>query len=72
MRDFFHIDRVNGTIEEERILWREVAAAPGKKENIFAFKKREKRSERGTFPRVSSITVTGEEKRRSTTAPRKK
>ena len=43
MRDFFHIDRVNGTIEEERILWREVAAAPGKKENIFLHSRREKK-----------------------------
>ena len=32
--------RVNGTIEKARILWREVAAAPGKKEKIFAFKKK--------------------------------
>ena len=49
MRDFFHIGRVNGTIEEERILWREVAAAPGKKENIFAFKKREKKIREGNL-----------------------
>ncbi|RVW57712.1 hypothetical protein CK203_117423 [Vitis vinifera] len=30
----FHVGRVNGTIEKERILWREKAAAP-KKEKIF-------------------------------------
>ena len=49
MRDFFHIGRVNGTIEGKRILWRE-GQAPGKKEDFFAFKKRGKRLEREDFP----------------------
>ena len=47
MRDFFHVGRVNGTMEKERILWREVAAAPRKKEKIFAFKREERRRKTG-------------------------
>ena len=39
----FHIGRVNGTIEKERILWREGAAAPEKKENIFLHRRERKR-----------------------------
>ena len=42
VRDFFHVGRVNGTMEKERILWREVAAAPWKERNILAFKGGEK------------------------------
>ena len=39
----FHIGRVNGTIEKERILWREGAAAPEQKENIFLHRRERKR-----------------------------
>ena len=45
----FHIGRVNGTIEKERILWREGATAPEKKENIFLHRRERKRSRGGDF-----------------------
>ena len=58
VRDFFfHIGRVNGTIEEERILWRE-GQLHQKRRKIFLHREREKkiREEKETLPRVSSIT----------------
>ena len=51
VRDFFHVGRVNGTIEKERILWREVAAALWKKGNIFAFKREENEERKELFLR---------------------
>ena len=42
MRDFFHIDRVNGTIEEERILWREGQLHQERKK-IFLHSRREEK-----------------------------
>ena len=42
----FHVGRVNGTIEKERILWREKAAAPRKKEDIFLHSRREEKDQR--------------------------
>ena len=50
MRDFFHIGRVNGTIEEERILWRE-GQLHQKRRKIFLHRRERKkiREERRNF-----------------------
>ena len=45
MRDFFHIGRVNGTIEEERILWREGQLHEERKK-IFLHSRREEKDQR--------------------------
>ena len=45
MRDFFHIGRVNGTIEEESILWREGQLHQERKK-IFLHRRREEKDER--------------------------
>ena len=57
MRIFFHIGRVNGTIEEERILWREGQLVQ-KRRKIFLHRggRRKIREGEETLPRVSSIT----------------
>ena len=41
----FHVGRVNGTIEKERILWREKAAAPKKEWILILFRIEERRKD---------------------------
>ena len=42
MRDFFHIGRVNGTIEEERILWKEGQLHQERKKRFLHSRREEK------------------------------